>query len=58
MKYEEKILVQIRKEEAMKLNKMGIPFGEGGISTSHSSNKKYYLCENKPNLTKLKQIRK
>lgn len=57
-KNEDKNLIQIRKEEALKLNKMGVPFGENGISTSHSSNKKYYLCEKEKNLKLYNKIRK
>lgn len=37
---------------------MGIPFKDGGISTSTTKNKKYYLCESKKNLKKLNLLSK
>lgn len=51
-------MIQINKKEAMNLNKMGVPFGEGGISHTLSKRKKYYLCENESNLKLLDKIRK
>ena len=35
---------------------MGVLFGEGGISHSHTANKKYYLCESKKNLKLLHKV--
>jgi hypothetical protein len=40
---------------AHKLNDMGVPWGEGGISHSHTSNKKYYLCESRNNVKLLRK---
>ena len=51
-------MIRISRNEAMKLNKMGVPFGEGGISHTLSKRKKYYLCENDHNLKLLDKIRK
>ena len=54
-----KIMLLISKEIAQKLNKeCGVPFGENGISTSKTKHKKYYLCESRANLEKLKHITK
>lgn len=41
----------------MQLNKMGVPFKDGGISTSTTKNKKYYLCEKKWNMIQLNKIK-
>lgn len=51
-------MIQIKKEEAKELNKLGVPFGEGGISRSRTKHSKYYLCENKKNLTLYQKIKK
>lgn len=49
-------IVNISKRMAHKLHKLGVRFGEGGISHSHTSNKKYYLCESRRNLDLLKRL--
>lgn len=51
-------MLQITKQEAMELNKIGVKFGENGISRSASGHNKYYVCENRDNLTKLNKIRR
>ena len=55
------IIILITKEQALKLNKeYGIPFGYEGISSTGKENgrHKYYLCENKENLSLLKKVEK
>ena len=45
------IILLISKKLAHKLNKeYGVKFGEGGISTSKTKHKKYYLCERQRNM--------
>lgn len=51
-----KTILKISKETAHELYGMGVPFGEGGISHSHTSNKKYYLCESRKNMKLLRKI--
>lgn len=51
-----KIILLISKKLAHKLNKeYGVPFGEGGISTSKTKYKKYYLCERARNMIALEK---
>lgn len=50
-------LVLISKAESIELNKMGVRYGENGISHTYTSNKHYYLCESKYNMDKLKTLR-
>ena len=58
-KNEEKdFMIQISKEEAKILHKMGVPFGEMGISRSRSKKSKYYLCEQAKNLSLYNKIKK
>ena len=59
-KKENNILL-ISKEIALKLNKeYGVPYGEGGISTTGKLNgrHKYYLCESKKNMILLEKVTK
>lgn len=51
-------IIVISKEEALQLNKKGVPFGVDGMSTTKTRHKKYYLTELKKNLELLKKIRK
>ena len=54
-----KIILLISKELAHKLNKeYGVKFGEGGISTSKTRHKKYYLCERQKNMIALEKATK
>ena len=54
-----KIILLISKELAHKLNKeYGVKFGEGGISTSKTRHKKYYLCTREKNMIALKKATK
>lgn len=52
------VIVRITKNEREKLISMGVPLGEGGITSSlthrHSS---WYLCESKNNMRLLNKIR-
>lgn len=57
MKKEEEILLKISDIEAKELNKMGIPYGEGGISHTYTRKKHYFLCEAKKNLEMLSKLR-
>lgn len=52
---EEKQLIKLRKESALKLNReYGIPFGENGLSrTKGHHHKTYYLAETEYNLRSL-----
>lgn len=53
------VILLISKELAHKLNKeYKIPFGEGGISTSKTKHKKYYLCECQKNMIALEKATK
>ena len=53
------IILLISKELAHKLNKeYGVKFGEGGISTSKTRHKKYYLCERQKNMIALEKATK
>lgn len=48
-------MIEISKDQAKKLNKIGIPFGPGGITkTVHGHH--YYLCESKRNKAALNNI--
>ena len=58
MKNEERILIKIRKEEAKKLNTLGVPYGENGISHTHGHHMHYYLCESKKNIGLLEKMRR
>lgn len=51
-------MLQITKQEAMTLNKLGVQFGENGISHSASGHNKYYLVESKKNLSLLDKIKR
>lgn len=51
-------IVNISKQMAHKLHDLGVRFGEGGISHSHTSNKKYYLCESRRNMELLRRLNK
>nr|DAZ80777.1 MAG TPA: hypothetical protein [Caudoviricetes sp.] len=55
-----KIILLISKQTALKLNKMGIPFGYEGISSTGKLNgrHKYYLCESARNLSLLRKVEK
>ena len=55
-----KIILLISKQTALKLNKMGVPFGYEGISSTGKLNgrHKYYLCENEKNLSLLAKLEK
>ena len=54
-----KIILLISKELAHKLNKeYGVKFGEGGISTSKTRHRKYYLCERQKNMIALEKATK
>lgn len=53
------IILLISKKLAHKLNKeYGVKFGEGGISTSKTKHKKYYLCERQKNMIALEKATK
>lgn len=53
------IILLISKELAHKLNKeYGVKFGEGGISTSKTKHKKYYICECQKNMIALEKATK
>lgn len=56
-----KNIIPITQKEAFHLNKnKGVPYGENGISASHSrhSGKSYNLCESPKNLRLLEKYRK
>lgn len=47
-------MIRISKEAAQRLhNEFGVPYGEGGISTTVKRPKTYYLCESERNLRSL-----
>lgn len=49
-------MILIAKEVTHKLNKeYGVSFKDGGISIS-GTGRKYYLCENKDNMSALKKL--
>ena len=50
-------MLKISVIEAKELNKMGVPYGENGISHTHSHNKKYFIAETKRNLALLNKLR-
>ena len=52
-----KPIVDITKQEAHALHKEGVPFGEGGISHTYTSHRRYFLCESKKNLRLLDKLR-
>ena len=54
------IIISITQKEAFYLNNSGVPYGENGISVTHSnhSGKSYRLCESQNNLIMLKNYRK
>ena len=54
------IILLISKGTAHKLNKLGVPFGENGISSTGKLNgrHKYYLCESARNLSLLRKVEK
>ena len=57
MKMRKRKLIRIKKESAKQLNKMGVPFGEDGISRTKSHHHKhYFLCESEKNLRTLLTI--
>lgn len=49
-------MIRIQKSEAKKLNKMGVPYGENGVSKTGSKHPTYYLCESEYNLRLLTGI--
>ena len=51
-------MIKISNEEAKKLNKLGVPYGENGISHTHSHHKHYFLCESKKNISMIEKLRK
>ena len=50
-------MIKISREESKLLAKMGVPYGENGISHTHSHNKKYFVAETKRNLALLNKLR-
>lgn len=51
-------MIKISKEEAKKLNKMGIKYGENGITkTNNHHHPHYYLCESYYNMKKINMLR-
>lgn len=53
------VIISISKDEAQKLNKYyGVKFHEyGGISSTRTKHKKFFLTENKRNIDALNEIR-
>ena len=51
-------MIKISKFEAKELNKMGVRYGENGISHTHGHNKNYFLTESKKNISLLDKLRK
>lgn len=49
-------MIKISCNEAKELNKLGIKYGENGISHTHGHHKHYYLCESEYNLRCLLNI--
>jgi hypothetical protein len=56
-KNEENILIKISSKEAKELNKLGVNYGENGISHTHSHHKTYFLCESKKNMYLISKLR-
>ena len=50
-------MIKISSNEAKKLSKLGVPYGENGISHTHGHHKHYYLCESKKNTSLLEKLR-
>ena len=50
-------MIKISSEEAKELNKMGVKYGENGISRTHGHKKHYFLCESKKNIGFLNGLR-
>ena len=50
-------MLKISVIEAKELNKMGVPYGENGISHTHSHSKKYFIAETKKNIALLNKLR-
>lgn len=50
-------MIKISKEEAKQLSKLGVVYGENGISHTHGHHQKYYLCESTKNLSILSKLR-
>lgn len=50
-------MIKISSEEAKELNKMGVKYGENGISHTYGHHKSYFLCESKKNLNLLNELR-
>jgi hypothetical protein len=50
-------LIKISREESKLLSKLGVPYGENGISHTHGHKRNYYLCESRKNLSLLSQLR-
>nr|DAH15394.1 MAG TPA: hypothetical protein [Caudoviricetes sp.] len=50
-------IIPITKGEAHKLHKIGIVFGDYGISSTHTKHKKFFLTETKKNTDTLNTIR-
>jgi hypothetical protein len=51
-------LIKITKSEAKELNKLGVNYGENGISHTHSHHKHYFLCESRKNMYLIEKLRK
>lgn len=51
-------MIKISSKEAKALAKMGVNYGENGISHTHSHNRHYFLCESKKNISILEKLRK
>ena len=56
-KKEENNLIKVSRKEVAQLVKMGVVYGENGISRTHGHHKKYFLCESRKNLSLLSKIR-
>lgn len=51
-------MINITSQEAKELNKLGVQYGEGGISKTHNHHRKsYYLCESRRNMSLLNKMR-
>lgn len=51
-------MIKISKQEAKKLNEIGVKYGEGGITkTSNHHHRHYFLCESKFNMKKINELR-
>lgn len=50
-------MIKISRKEAKALVKLGVNYGENGISHTHNHNVHYFLCESKKNMSILEKLR-